>query len=242
MMTARRRTTSAPVGAAIRAGVEREASLEGGAPIVTLQPWWHSLARHVRMTGPFLRRAGTYRRNREQRLTALRRFAASHDWHVTGLTDDLSASYLMPPLIGARSAQAELTVTGDWQGRTALVASVLVQPASVAPARRQGRPRDVIVLLVVMHVGRNDRQLIASRSTGAIDVMGSAGSVDALLQPLRMLLDAAAGSGAFREGDTLKLHEGDVLLAHPIRPREAPLDLASRLALLTDVAGLLTSE
>jgi hypothetical protein len=194
------------------------------------------------MTGFFPRRVGEYRRDREQRLTALRGFAASHDWNVMGLTADLSACYLIPPLIGARSAQAELTVIGEWQGRTALVASVLVQPASVAPARRQGRPRDVIVLLVVMHVGRNDRQLIASRSAGAIDVVSIAGSVDTLLRPLRVLLGAAAWSGAFPEGDTLKLQEGDVLLAHPIRPREAPLDLISRLDLLADVTGLLATE
>jgi hypothetical protein len=147
----------------------------------------------------------------------------------------------MPPFIGARSAQAELTVTGEWQGRTALVASVLVQPASVSLARRQGRSRDVIVLLVVMHVDRNDLQLIASRSAGAIDVVGIAGSADTLLRPLRVLLGAAAWSSAFREGDTLKLDEGDVLLAHPIRGREAPLDLVSRLNLLAHVTGLLAS-
>lgn len=193
------------------------------------------------MTGPFLRRAGAYRRDRERRLTALRRFAASHDWNVTGLTTDLSSSYLIPPLVGARSAQAELTVTGEWQGRPALVASVLVQPASVSPARRQGRSRDVIVLLVAMQVGRNDQQLIASRSARTIDVMGIAGSVDALLRPLRVLLGAAARSGVFREGDTLKLDEVDVLLAHPTRAREAPLDLVSRLDLLADVARLLAS-
>jgi hypothetical protein len=193
------------------------------------------------MTGLFPRRAGAYRRDREQRLTALRRFAASHDWNVTGMTADLSACCLIPPLIGARSAQAELTVTGEWQGRTALVASVLVQPASVSLARRQGRSRDVIVLLVVMHVGRNDRQLIASRSAGATDVVSIAGSVDTLLRPLRVLLDAAAWSGAFREGDTLKLDEGDVLLAHPIGAREAPSDLVSRLDLLADVTVLLAT-
>jgi hypothetical protein len=193
------------------------------------------------MTGLFPRHAGAYRRDREQRLTALRRFAASYDWNIMGLATDLSASCRMPPFIGARSAQAELTVTGEWQGRTALVASVLVQPASVSLARRQGRSRDVIVLLVVMHVDRNDLQLIASRSAGAIDVVGIAGSADTLLRPLRVLLGAAAWSSAFREGDTLKLDEGDVLLAHPIRGREAPLDLVSRLNLLAHVTGLLAS-
>lgn len=190
---------------------------------------------------PFLRRAGAYRRDREQRLTALRRFAAAHDWKITGLTADLSACDI-PSLAGARSAQAELAVTGEWQDRTALVTSVLVQPASVSSARGEGRSRDVVVLLVALHLGLNDRQLIASRTGGTIDVRGISGSVDALLQPLRVLLGAADRSGAFRAGDTLKLGDEDIVVAHPTRAPEAALDVVPRLDLLVEVARLLASR
>jgi hypothetical protein len=207
-----------------------------------LQPWWHSLTRYVRMVGPFPRRAGAYRRDREKRLMALRRFAASRDWVITGQAVDLSASFLVSPFVGARSVQPELTVTGQWQGRTALVASILVQPASVAPPRREGRPRDLVVLLVRMHVARNERQIIISHSEGRIDVTSVSGNVDALLQPLQDLLGAAARSGAFRQEDMLCLAEGDIFLAHPTRAREAALDLVARLDLLANVARLLVSE
>lgn len=197
-----------------------------------LRPWWPKLA---------LRRTGLYRRDRERRLTALRRFAASHGWNITGLTADLSACCLLPPLEIVRSAQAELTVTGEWQGRTALVASVLVQSVPASSAHSDGRARDIVVLLAAMRVGRNDRQFIASRTASAIDVTGISGSVDVLLQPLRTLLGVAARSSTFREGDTLKLGEVDLALAHQTRARERPLDVVSRLDLLGDVAGLLAS-
>jgi hypothetical protein len=95
--------------------------------------------------------------------------------------------------------------------------------------------------MAAMRVGRDDRQFIASRTASAIDVTGISGSVDVVLQPLRMLLGAAARSSTFREGDTLKLGEVDLVLAHQTRARERPLDVVSRLDLLGDVAGLLAS-
>jgi hypothetical protein len=96
-------------------------------------------------------------------------------------------------------------VTGEWQGRTALAASVLVQPASASPAHSEGRSKDVVVLLAVMRIGRNDRQFIASRTAATIDVTSISGRVDALLQPLRVLLGAAARSSTLRKGDALPL-------------------------------------
>lgn len=216
----------------------REGRVSGcGVPIVMLQPWWRDITRPGMGT---FRRAGAYRRDRDQRLTSLRRFAASHDWNTTALTADLSACCVIPSLVGARSAQAELTVTGEWQDRTALVASVLVQPAaSASPPRRSGRPRDLVVLLVAMDVERNDRQLVASHAAGKIDVVGISGSVTAILQPVRVLLGEAAQSGVFCEGDTLKVSEADMALAHPALVRERALDVESRLDLLLDVTRLL---
>jgi hypothetical protein len=97
------------------------------------------------------------------------------------------------------------------------------------------------MLLAAMRIGRNDWQFIASRTADAIDVTGLSGRVDALMQPLRVLIGAAARSSTFREGDTLKLGEGNLVLAHQARAREAPLDFASRLDLLVDVERLLAS-
>jgi hypothetical protein len=96
------------------------------------------------------------------------------------------------------------------------------------------------VLLVAMQSGRrNDRQLVASYEGGAIDVVSISGNVASLLQPLRMLLGEAARTGAFCEGDTLKVGEADLVVAHPTPVRERPLDVVSRLDLLLDVTRLL---
>jgi hypothetical protein len=186
----------------------------------------------------FPRWAAAYRRGRERRLIALRRFAASYGWQVTGVTTDLSASRI-PHFTGAHSAQVELGVTGEWENRTALVASVLVQPALVSSARSRRRPKDVAVLLVVLHIGHNDRQFIASRTRNAIDISGISSHVDAVEQPLWVLLDSASRSGLFRDGDTLTAGEMDIVMAHRTRVREATLDVVARLDLLAEVARLL---
>lgn len=204
-----------------------------------LQSWWQSLTQHVQSLDTLPRRAGAYRREREQRLTALRQFAALHDWNVTGLSADLSARWPVPPLKGSLSAQAEFAVAGAWQGWTALVASILVQPASVPMTRTGSRPRDVVVLLTALHVGRNDRQLIATRTAQTIDVMSCSDSAATLQQPLRALLGRAVRSGKFLEGDTLKLGEADVAVVHRLSARREVLDVVSRLELLVGVARLL---
>lgn len=190
------------------------------------------------MMGPFPRRAAAYRRGRDRRLIALRRFAASHGWHVTGVTTDFSASRI-PHFVGAHSAQAELTVTGKWENRTAQVASVLVQPAWASPARWRRRPKDVAVLLVALHVGHNDRQFIASCKSSATDISVMSSRAEAIQQPLQALLDSASRSGAVREGDTLTAGEVDIVLAHRIQVREEALDVVSRLDLLVEIARLL---
>jgi hypothetical protein len=206
---------------------------------VILKPSWQSLTRHVQTLGFLRRRAGTYRRAREQRLTALRQFAVLHGWNVTGLSADLSGCWPIPPLKGSLSAQAELAIAGDWHGRTAMVSSILVQPPPSPMARTARRPRDVVMLLTALHVGRNDQQLIATRTATTIDIMSGSGSVATLQQPLRALLCGAVQSGKFHEGDTLKLGEGDVALAHQLSARHAALDVGSCLDLLVGVARLL---
>jgi hypothetical protein len=68
-------------------------------------------------------------------MAAYRAFGLAYGWEVLGLYQDLSQRYPVAPLLGARSAQAELALTGQWDGWSAVVASVLVRP----PARSDGR-------------------------------------------------------------------------------------------------------
>jgi hypothetical protein len=93
-------------------------------------------------------------------LTGLRAFCTERRWSVLGLHQDLSTGYPVAPLLGARSAQAELALVGDWCGRSALVASVLVRKATL---ERERRPGDHVVQLTTLDSGPLGLQFTAER-------------------------------------------------------------------------------
>jgi hypothetical protein len=97
--------------------------------------------------------AGRRRRVRDARLQELRAWGAAHGFAVLGLHEDLAARWPVALLQGARSARAELAMSGPWDGRTATVVSALV--------RAEGAAGERVVQVVTLETGVRGRQAAA---------------------------------------------------------------------------------
>ena len=162
---------------------------------------------------------------------------------MLGLHQDLSTGYPVPPLLGARSAQAELALTGQWRGRSAVVASVLVRPEMRSGERR---PSDDVVQLTTLDSGPLELQFTADRLNKGLRT-ATVGVEDArCLANVVDLLEIAARNDLLRVGDRIAASDAQLLMARPLTAGlgavsldvEGPLVLLSRLAeLLSEAIG-----
>jgi hypothetical protein len=164
-------------------------------------------------------------------MAAYRAFGLAHGWEVLGLYQDLSQRYPVAPLLGARSAQAELALTGQWDGWSAVVASVLVRP----PARSDGRPHvDTIVQLTTLDTGPFSPQFSAAVGQRGTDVALLSSGSSSQSAPLERVLEQARAGGDLWPGDHLAADEVELL--HTRALTTAPSDLAGPLRLLSSLA------
>jgi hypothetical protein len=161
-------------------------------------------------------------------MAAYRDFCMSHGWEKLGLFQDLSQRYPVAPLLGAHSAQAELALTGEWDGWSAVVASVLVRPQALPGARE---PMDVVVQLTTLDTGPFSPQFSA--------IVGRRGNDIALLSRspldssgLASVLEAARADGGLWPGDHLAADEVELLHTRS----KTSTDIAAPLRLLSSLA------
>jgi hypothetical protein len=168
-------------------------------------------------------------------LTGLRAFCTERRWSVLGLHQDLSTGYPVAPLLGARSAQAELALVGDWCGRSALVASVLVRKATLD---RERRPGDHVVQLTTLDSGPLGLQFTAERLGSGLQTAPLGTDAPGRLAEVMDLLETAARNGALRVGDRIAASDLQLLMARPLMPGIGgpPLDVEGPLTLLHRLA------
>jgi hypothetical protein len=178
---------------------------------------------------------GSRRRARDARLAKLRAFCTERRWSVFGLHQDLSTGYPVAPLLGARSAQAELALVGEWSGRSALVASVLVRKDTL---QRERGPGEHVVHLTTLDSGPLGMQFTAERLDSGLQT-AALGVVDPRrLVKVMALLETAAHNGALRVGDRIAASDLQLLMARPLTPGIGgpPLDVEGPLTLLHRLA------
>jgi hypothetical protein len=153
------------------------------------------------------------RRARAARHQALRDFSQRYAWQVVGLTTDLSQRYLLTPLLGAGSAQADLAVVGEWHGVGASVASVLVQREG-AYVPTPGRKRDEVVLLATLDVGPDHKQWLARRTHDRVEFQAVTDDAVALEADVTGLLSRRDVRAIFGDGDSVAMGQIDLAAVH----------------------------
>jgi hypothetical protein len=131
------------------------------------------------------------------------------------------------------SAQAELAVAGGWDQWPALMASVLVQPASRTGAAKQ---RDLVVQLTMLDTGPLPGQFTAAVHRDGAEVVGLSRQGEAMVEAVRSWLDEALRRGALRPGDHLAADEVDLLHTRTHGDRRARVDLEGPLDALGSLA------
>lgn len=180
-------------------------------------------------------RAGR-RRLHDRRMSAYRQFGAAHDWDVLGLHQDLSQRYPVAPLLGARSAQAELALIGQWDGWSAVIASVLVRPTHGSGTRTSA---DVTVQLTTLDTGPILPQFTAGLTPGGPDIALLSGDAVAP-EPLDRILRTAQALGHLWLGDQVAADEVELL--HTRMVNAAKVDFLGPLRLLSALARELLSS
>ena len=183
-----------------------------------------------------MQRRRSFHRSRKRLSSALRSFAALHGWSVVGLVDSLADRYPLPPLIGARSAQASLAVQGSWGGQPAWLAHVLV--------RRQPRPatsstweRETEVVVATLRLWPQSAWLRVLQDPD----LYVAGDPPAVRELVTGALVQARGQGMLRADELMALTEDE--LVHVGSPSRADVaDLTRRLQLLGRLAEILDGQ
>lgn len=167
---------------------------------------------------------------RDVRLQALRAFGRTHGWAVHGLFEDLTVRYPVAPLLGARSAQAELALTGTWAGCPAVVGSVLVQPHRTTTRR----PHDLVVQFTLLDTGPTGTEFQASCTGGSApqETVVGRGLTAALLQSLQ----ESSARAWLRPGDEVASAQVSLAHARVLRGAAVP-DLEPPLQVLAELAS-----
>jgi hypothetical protein len=177
-----------------------------------------------------------WRRSHDDRMATYRAFGHEHGWAVLGMHQDLTYRYPVAPLLGARSAQADLALTGKWDHWPAIVASVLVRPAATGAVRR--RVSDTVVQLTLLNTGPLGTRFVASRRSDRTDVALLRADVSNEGQRVTATLDGYAAAGSLQPGDHLGTHELGLVHARTLRPGKA-IALEAPLQLLADFTASL---
>ena len=171
------------------------------------------------------------RRARLFRLAAYRAFGRDQSWSVLGLHQDLSLRYPVAPLIGALSAQAELALSGEWEGRPAVLASALV-----APPRSSGRTaRDVVVQLTILDTGPPTPQYTSTARRDGADVVALTRGPEPAAE-IESLLRMAADRGDLLPGDQVAAGEVELMHTRVLQGRRPSIDLHGPLRVLASLA------
>ncbi len=170
---------------------------------------------------------------RDVRVSAYHSFEREQNWRVLGLHQDLSRNYPVKPLLGAVSAQAELALTGDWDGWSAVVASVLVRSGESIQDRRH---HDVVVQLTALDTGPLSVQFTAAYLIGGLELAMLNRADDDGAADVERLLEISAGRGALVPGDRVAANEVQLLHTRRLDDRDRHVDIAGPLILLADLA------
>ena len=187
---------------------------------------------------PFRTRRGR-RRATGLRNEGLRRFAQRAGWSVAGPAADLSTAYPVPPLLGAASSQAELTVSGVWAGWSARV-SLVRSRRSITRDRRRGPGLEHVVLMTTLETGPLGIQMVGRAVSGGGAEIVPLGDAD---WPAGLLgrIEGHLASADLQAQDHVVVGEVELSHVRPLDPATAlvaePQDV---LALLVNLASLLT--
>ncbi len=195
-----------------------------------LSQWWDDVWRAI--SRPPLTNASR-RRVRDRRLRQFRAFQVEHGWSVLGLHQDLSRRYPVQPLLGAASAQAELALTGDWDGSTAIVALVLVRSGAVPRERRQ---HDLVVQLTTLETGPVGMQFAAVFDGRGFDVVFLARASADDERRIRQVLEAVPGRERLERWDHVAVDEVELVHARRLPDRRQQVDVAGPLIVLSGLA------
>ena len=170
---------------------------------------------------------------RDDRLAALHAFERRWGWSVLGLYQDLSRDYPVEPLLGAVSAQAELALTGDWDGWAAVVASVLVRSGGPTPDRRH---HDLVVQLTTLDIGPLPWQFTATQHDFDRELVVLTPSERHSAEDVTRVLRSVDGSGLLKVGDHLAANGVQLLHTRVLHDHGKHIDVAGPLDMLAVIA------